>query len=96
MIPEIFPHAIPGVPPLMTILCADPALCFSDALGRTYINPSSRLALKAWCSIDEGSDCSEPMTYEWLITLPGQTQTLPKTNDFSPTGKIILQKVASI
>ena len=38
----------------MTILCADPALCFSDALGTTFINPSSRLALKAWCSIDDG------------------------------------------
>ena len=77
---------VPGVPPLMTILCADPALCFSDASGKTFINPSSRLALKAWCSIDEGSDCSEPMTYEWLIALPGQTESLEKAIDHSPTG----------
>ena len=45
-----------------------------------------KLQLLEVCDEFKGSDCSEPMTYEWLITLPGQTQTLPKIIDHSPTG----------
>ena len=78
--------AVPGIPPLMMILCADPALCFTDSTGKTFVNPSSRLALKAWCSLDGGSDCSEPMTYSWVITLPGQTESVPEALSNSPTG----------
>ena len=78
---------VEGVPPLMKILCADPALCFSDSSGKTYINPSSRLALKAWCSLDEGSDCSEPMKYKWIVSLPADMDTLlDKVEENSPTG----------
>ena len=33
--------AVPGIPPLMMILCADPALCFTDSTGKTFVNPSS-------------------------------------------------------
>ena len=33
---------VPGVPPVMLIQCADPALCYTDETGKTYINPSSR------------------------------------------------------
>jgi hypothetical protein len=77
---------VPGTPPLMNILCADPALCFTDATGNTFVNPSSRLALKAWCSIDEGSDCSDPMTYEWVLTLPGSDTTVDGALENSPTG----------
>lgn len=77
---------VPGIPPLMGILCADPALCFTDSIGNTYVNPSSRLALKAWCSIDDGSDCTEPMTFSWYISLPGQTQPLSEAEQYSPTG----------
>ena len=77
---------VPGVPPLMMILCADPALCFTDETGKTYVNPSSRLALKAWCSLDEGSDCTEPMTYQWKITLPNQEESLDKVLNYSSTG----------
>ena len=78
--------AVPGIPPLMGILCADPALCFTDSSGKTFVNPSSRLALKAWCTFDEGSDCSEPMSYSWIMTIPGQEETLQKAFDLSPTG----------
>ena len=70
----------------MGILCADPALCFTDSTGKTLVNPSSRLALKAWCTFDEGSDCSEPMSYSWIMTIPGQEDTLQKAIDLSPTG----------
>lgn len=77
---------VSGIPPVMMILCADPALCFTDSSGNTFINPSSRLALKAWCSLDEGSDCSEPFTYEWVIKLPGESDLLPITPEQSPTG----------
>ena len=45
--------------------CADPALCFNDAIGNVYINPTVRMALKATCSQDSGSDCSDPMKYQW-------------------------------
>jgi hypothetical protein len=77
---------VPGTPPVMGILCADPALCFTDSNGNTFVNPSSRLALKAWCSLDEGSDCSGPMTYEWVLTLPGSETTIDGAVENSPTG----------
>lgn len=45
--------------------CADPALCFSDAKGNFYVNPNTRMAFKADCSIRDGSNCKPDMTYKW-------------------------------
>ena len=61
---------VPGIPPLMDIKCASAALCFDNGEDKTFVNPSSRLALRAECSLDEGSDCQDPMSYYWRLTTP--------------------------
>ena len=61
---------IAAVPPIMEIECADPLLCLVGEGGKLFINPSSRLAVKALCSTKGNSDCSS-LTYQWSIMHPG-------------------------
>ena len=62
---------IAAVPPIMEIECADPLLCLVGEGGKLFINPSSRLGVRALCSTKGGSDCSS-MSYQWSIMHPGE------------------------
>lgn len=46
-------------------------LCLIGEGGKIFINPSSRLAVKATCSLKGGSDCSNPFSYEWFVRPKG-------------------------
>ena len=48
--------------------CAKPTLCFSDAAGQIYVNPTSSLAVKASCSISDGSNCKPELRHKWEIS----------------------------
>ena len=61
---------IKAIPPIMEIECADPLLCLVGEGGKLFINPTSRLAVKAQCSTKGKSDCSK-MSYQWFIKRPG-------------------------
>ena len=37
--------------------------------SQVYINPTNRLSLIGECSVFDGSDCTEPMTYEWQVSV---------------------------
>ena len=54
----ILAEIIAAVPPIMEIECADPLLCLVGEGGKLFINPTSRLAVKAECNIRGNSDCS--------------------------------------
>ena len=54
----IMVEIIAAVPPIMEIECADPLLCLVGEGGKLFINPTSRLAVKAECSVRGNSDCS--------------------------------------
>lgn len=47
--------------------CADPELCFADEQGQLYVNPTTRLALKGHCSVEDGSNCQPDMKYSWML-----------------------------
>ena len=47
--------------------CADPVLCFPNEHGQLLVNPNSRLALRAECSVEDGSDCTHEMLYQWKL-----------------------------
>ena len=47
--------------------CADPSLCFPDATGQLFVNPSARLALRAECSVEDNSNCKADMVYRWNL-----------------------------
>lgn len=79
---KITVQIISAVPPIMEIgkkvreqtlakyiiaVCADSLLCLIGEGGKIFINPSSRLAVKATCSLKGGSDCSNPFAYEWYV-----------------------------
>ena len=68
---EITVEIIEAIPPIMEIECADPLLCLVGEGGKLFINPSSRLAVRAQCSTKGNSDCSR-MTYQWFIRKPGK------------------------
>ena len=68
---KITVEIIKAVPPIMEIECADPLLCLVGEGGKLFINPSSRLGVRALCSTKGGSDCSS-MTYQWSIMRPGK------------------------
>ena len=51
----------------MKVQCAVEALCFADESGQIYVNPTSRLALEARCSVEDNSNCKEEMRYQWSI-----------------------------
>ena len=53
--------------------CADQLLCLVGEGGKLFINPSSRLAVKATCSTKGGSDCSG-LEYQWYTRPQGETQ----------------------
>ena len=53
--------------------CADQLLCLVREGGKLFINPSSRLAVKATCSTKGGSDCSG-LEYQWYTRPQGETQ----------------------
>ena len=61
-----------AIPPIMEIVCADSLLCLVGEGGKLYINPSSRLAVKATCSTKGNSDCTA-LTYEWFARPEGDT-----------------------
>ena len=63
---------IEAVPPIMEIECADQLLCLVGEGGKLFINPTSRLAVKAQCSTQGNSDCSK-MSYQWFIKRRGTT-----------------------
>ena len=65
---------IKAVPPIMEIECADPLLCLVGEGGKLFINPTSRLAVRAQCSTKGNSDCSK-MSYQWFIRKPGNIIT---------------------
>ena len=54
----ILAEIIAAVPPIMEIECADPLLCLVGEGGKLFINPTSRLAVKAECNVRGNSDCS--------------------------------------
>ena len=62
---------IKAIPPIMEIECADPLLCLVGEGGKLFINPTSRLAVRAQCSTKGNSDCSK-MSYKWFIRKPGE------------------------
>eukprot|EP00094_Tigriopus_californicus_P011733 TCALIF_11336-PA protein Name:"Similar to lov-1 Location of vulva defective 1 (Caenorhabditis elegans)" AED:0.02 eAED:0.02 QI:96/0.94/0.83/1/0.71/0.80/36/119/3138 len=64
---KLLVHVTEGLPPIMDIFCADPTLCFADELGNIYVNPTTRLAIKAACSIADGSNCDGPLSYQWDV-----------------------------
>ena len=51
--------------------CADQLLCLVGEGGKLFINPSSRLAVKATCSTKGGSDCSG-LEYQWYTRPQGE------------------------
>ena len=53
--------------------CADQLLCLVGEGGKLFINPSSRLAVKATCSTKGGSDCTG-LEYQWYTRPQGETQ----------------------
>ena len=67
---EIAVEIIEAIPPIMEIECADPLLCLVGEGGKLFINPTSRLAVRAQCSTKDNSDCSK-MSYQWFIRKPG-------------------------
>ena len=67
---EITVEIVKGIPPIMEIECADPLLCLVGEGGKLFINPTSRLAVRAQCSTKDNSDCSK-MSYQWFIRKPG-------------------------
>ena len=73
-------NIIAGIPPIMEIQCSDPALCFISE-QKTYINPSSRLGLKAVCVNYGGSICDEPMKYKWFVYKDGTNEKLIDMHD---------------
>ena len=52
---------------LLCFSCASDGLCFPDASGQLFVNPTSRLALKGHCSVEDGSNCVSEMTYYWKL-----------------------------
>ena len=68
---SILVEIIAAIPPIMEIECADPLLCLVGEGGRLFINPSSRLGLKAICSTKGGSVCTS-MSYQWAIMRQGE------------------------
>ena len=58
---------------LLSPECADQLLCLVGEGGKLFINPSSRLAVKATCSTKGGSDCSG-LEYQWYTRPQGETQ----------------------
>ena len=73
---------IAAVPPIMDIECADPLLCLVGEGGRLFINPTSRLAVKAQCTVKGNSDCSS-LAYEWYIRPEGNDLAIMKNTDKS-------------
>ncbi|XP_023332927.1 uncharacterized protein LOC111704811 [Eurytemora carolleeae] len=62
---------VAGVPPVLEIACAEPSLCpLQASTGQVFINPTSRLGLRASCSNKQGSDCTGPLTYNWVVKDP--------------------------
>ena len=51
--------------------CADSLLCLVGEGGKLFINPTSRLAVKATCSEKGNSDCSG-LEYQWFIKSKGE------------------------
>ena len=47
-------------------MCADSLLCLVGEGGKLFINPTSRLAVKATCSTKGNSDCSG-LEYQWYV-----------------------------
>ena len=88
---SIIVEIIAAVPPIMEIECADPLLCLVGDGGKLFINPTSRLGVKALCSTKGGSDCSS-MSYQWTIMIPGSATTPTKVkskNDMKVTPPLL-------
>lgn len=66
--------------------CADFLLCQVDSDGKTYINPTTRIALKAYCSDEDGSDCSETMLYDWQVKRGSNATEITGAAEYFPTG----------
>ena len=79
---ELTVNIIPATPPIMEIECADSLLCLVGEGGKLFINPSSRLAVKATCSTKDTSDCSS-LSYKWYARPTGKhLLKFPNLNTF--------------
>ncbi|XP_042888379.1 uncharacterized protein LOC122263814 [Penaeus japonicus] len=67
-------------PPIVSILCVDPALCIPSSDG-VYINPSLRMGVVANCT----ENCRNPLRYHWVVADENDVP-FPVTSAYFPVG----------